>query len=63
MTRKPVAIGPETTLGETERIFEEHDFDALPAIEAGGRLVGVVARGDVLQGLRRAAKEKSPAES
>jgi CBS domain-containing protein len=47
MTADPVTISPNTTLGEAERIFEQHDFDALPVLEDGGRVVGMLSKLDL----------------
>lgn len=49
MTRDVVHVSPETLLAEIEKIFEEHDFNGLPVIDAEDRLVGVVTKYDVLR--------------
>jgi CBS domain-containing protein len=46
---RPVCVGPEATLGEAERILEERGFNALPVVEAGERLVGIVTSLDLLR--------------
>jgi len=49
MTRDLVTIGPETSLGEAERIFEENDFNALPVVDSDARLVGWLTKLDLLK--------------
>jgi len=49
MTRDVVAIDPETPLARVEELFDTHDFDALPVVGRDGRLVGIVAKLDVLR--------------
>jgi CBS domain-containing protein len=48
MTREPVTIGRRTTLAEVEALFERHDFNCLPVVEAGA-LVGIVTKLDLLK--------------
>jgi CBS domain-containing protein len=45
---KPVAIGPDATLAEVERIFEETGFNGLPVVQDGA-LVGFVSSLDLLR--------------
>ena len=44
---------------EAFRFLEENDLERVPAVESGGRLVGVVSR-SVLQ--RRLAEDEGPAD-
>ncbi|MFN8546179.1 MAG: CBS domain-containing protein [Candidatus Binatia bacterium] len=48
MTRTPVAIGPEATVGEAARLMVQHCWNSLPVID-DGRLLGMISRGDVLR--------------
>ena len=48
MTRELETIEPSTSLAQTEAIFEKHDFNALPVVEPGGRLVGIFTKLDLL---------------
>ncbi len=43
---------PHATLGEVEKIFDEHDFNGLPVLGAEGQLVGVVTKLDLLKAFR-----------
>ena len=47
MTPDPVAISPGTSLRAAQELFERHDFDALPVLEDGGRLVGMLSKLDL----------------
>lgn len=49
MTPKPFVIGPRTRLADAETIFEEHDFNALPVVEHGDQLIGMLTKLDLLK--------------
>ena len=46
---RPVTVASDATLAEVERILEERGFNALPVVDAKGRLVGVVTTMDLLK--------------
>ncbi len=46
MTVAPWAVGPHTPLSIAHEIMREHDIRHLPVLD-GGRLVGIVSRGDL----------------
>ena len=48
MSRQVVTVTPATTLAELEGVFERHDFNGLPVLEAHV-LAGVVTKFDVLR--------------
>ena len=48
MTREVTSCSPDDTLERAATAMHEHDVSRLPVIE-GGKLVGLVARGDVLR--------------
>lgn len=50
MTRNPVTVGPDATLAEVARLLEKRRIKRVPVIEKG-KLVGIVSRGNLLQGL------------
>jgi len=54
MTRKVVAAGPDATLVDIAEILEKHHIKRVPILE-GGRLIGIVSRANLLQGLAMAA--------
>jgi CBS domain-containing protein len=44
MTHDPVTVRPDTDLRTVKRLFEERDFNAVPVVDAQGRLVGLVTK-------------------
>jgi CBS domain-containing protein len=46
MSTPPILAGPTTTLAEAQRIMEHRKVRRLPIVE-GGRLIGIVTRGDL----------------
>ena len=70
MTSPPVTAGPDTPLAEAARLMRDHRVKRLPVIDATGRLIGIISRGDVLSvfirpdaDIRREAAEEMLAES
>jgi CBS domain-containing protein len=50
MTSPVVSIGPEASVKDAVRLLDRHDITALPVIDDGDRLVGIVSEADVLRG-------------
>ena len=50
MTRDVVTVGEDATLGEVAALMVKHDVKRLPVV-ASGKVVGIVSRADLLQGL------------
>jgi len=46
---EPLCVAPNTTLAEAEKLLEQHGFNALPVVDAEGRLEGVVTALDLLR--------------
>lgn len=49
MTADPITIGPDTRLREVEKLFEAHDFNGVPVVDARRRLLGVLTKFDLLK--------------
>lgn len=49
MTRDPIAVREDTTLGEVEALFEAHPVNAFPVTDPSGHLLGVVTKLDLLK--------------
>jgi CBS domain-containing protein len=47
MTERPRAVTPQTSVREAARVMEEEDVGALPVVEEGARLVGMLTDRDV----------------
>jgi len=54
MTLRPITVTRQATIGELMGEFDRHDFNALPVVDSGGVLVGIVSKLDVLRALRPA---------
>lgn len=50
MTKPAVTVSIETKSGEVMKVLENLHLIRLPVVDRGGKLVGVVARRDLLQG-------------
>jgi CBS domain-containing protein len=46
---EPLCVASNTTLAEAEKLLEQHGFNALPVVDAEGRLEGVVTALDLLR--------------
>ena len=49
MTRDPIVIRPNTKLRQVEELFESHDFNGVPVVEDGRRLLGILTKFDLLK--------------
>lgn len=47
MTKDPVTLGPEATLGEAATLMRQEDCGSIPIVD-GGRLVGIVTDRDIV---------------
>jgi CBS-domain-containing membrane protein len=53
MSTPVVTVGPETTLGDAARLMHLHGFRSMPVVDLDGRVVGIVARRDLLKAFLR----------
>ena len=49
MRRGPITTTPDATMSDAATLMHDHDISRLPVIDGSGKLVGIVARGDVLR--------------
>lgn len=49
MTGNPYSVRPETTLETLVHVLRASDLVRVPVVDAGGRLVGIITRRDVLR--------------
>ena len=52
MTRNPITVSPDMTVGELKRMFEAHEFNLFPVVDARGILRGLVTKLDFLRMFR-----------
>lgn len=46
---RPLTVGPEASLADVEQLLEKHGYNALPVVDAGERLLGLVTSLDLLR--------------
>jgi CBS domain-containing protein len=51
MTKKVFAIGPDDALEQAATLMTQSEVNRLPVIDAGGNLVGIVSRRDIMRQL------------
>ena len=49
MTTETVTIAPDATLAEAEALFEKHEFNGMPVLDAEGHVVGMLTQLDLLR--------------
>jgi CBS domain-containing protein len=49
MATDVVTVAPRATLGDAATLMHERRLARLPVVDTGGRLVGIIARGDILR--------------
>jgi CBS domain-containing protein len=57
MSRPAITIDPQATLAAAARRLHASGVKRLPVVDAGGRLVGIVSRPDLLKGFLRSDEE------
>ncbi len=51
MSRDPVTISPERSLKEAAQLMHDRSVHRLPVIDAVGRVIGILTRGDVVRAM------------
>jgi CBS domain-containing protein len=49
MTAPAITIGPDALVGAAARLMQRHHLKRLPVVDAGGQLIGIVSRHDLLK--------------
>lgn len=49
MTRDPITVGPEATVGDAARIMLENHIAGLPVVDENGELVGIITESDIFR--------------
>ena len=60
MTRGPVTIAPSASIAQACRLMEQHGIKRLPVVE-NDKLVGMIARADLVRAVAMSAEKASPA--
>ncbi len=58
MSKKPITISPEDSISDAARIMHKNDFNRIPVVDEEGKLVGIIARGDVISVFAKKSKTK-----
>lgn len=58
MTPNPVTVGPDTTAPDLIRLLEDKHLIRMPVVDAKGKLLGIVARRDILEGYVKATRQR-----
>ena len=51
MSRDPVTISPDKSLKEAAQLMHDRSVHRLPVIDADGRVIGILTRGDVVRAM------------
>lgn len=51
MTHDPHTVGPDETLEDAATLLHTHDVSRLPVVDEDGRLLGILARGDIIRAM------------
>ena len=60
MTREPISIAPHASIAQACRLLHDHRLRRLPVVE-NGKLVGMIARSDLVRAVAVSAEKASPA--
>jgi CBS domain-containing protein len=51
MTTDPITIDSDASVEEAATVMHDRDLSRLPVLDAGGHLVGILARGDIVKAI------------
>jgi len=51
MTTDPVTVDSDASVEEAATVMHDQNLSRLPVLDAGGRLVGILARGDIVKAI------------
>jgi acetoin utilization protein AcuB len=58
MTRKPVTISPNATVGEAAQVMLDNKISGLPVVDGNGKLVGIITESDIFRLVAAAWQEE-----
>jgi CBS domain-containing protein len=53
MQPDPVTVGPDDTLEDVATLMHDREVSHVPVVDASGRILGIVARGDIVRFIAR----------
>ena len=59
MSSVVVAVTPGVTLDQVLQLMEMHDLESLPVVDGDNRVMGVIARQDIIRVLARSTRDSS----
>lgn len=62
MTPKPLCVTPDTTLNDAAKILLTKKIRRLPVVDAKGKLVGILSRGNIVRAALEARQEAASKE-
>jgi len=62
MTRTVFSVAPDAELSAVANLLEQHNIKRVPVVE-GGRLVGVISRGDLVRALSESVRSRRPSHA
>lgn len=51
MSRNPVSIAPEKSVREAAKLLHERNIHRLPVVDAAGKVIGILTRGDIVRAM------------
>lgn len=60
MTREVATVAPETPVRDIARMLVERHISAVPVVDGGGRLVGIVSEGDLMRREETGSERRPP---
>jgi CBS domain-containing protein len=60
MTTEVITVTPETAVTDIARLLLRHRISAVPVVERGGRLVGIVSEGDLMRRVEAGTERRRP---
>jgi CBS domain-containing protein len=63
MTAKPVCIGQDASVEDAATLMHDQDLSRLPVTDGDDRLVGLIARGDIVRAIVEGTGEDAPGQA
>jgi CBS domain-containing protein len=60
MVRDVVTVHPETSIADAVKLLVDHDISALPVVDQGNRLIGIISEADLIHRVEIATERQRP---